>query len=152
MTWKEMFMAPVAVGVIALFGGMGVLMWRIGGTWDQRNTDALTTSFAVICAGGVMLSGMLLAIFIGIPFALRILESRDQSRSMQIDRRIADNAFRQARDEEQWARRNERPIDGEWNVLPPDARPLLPAPGNGMPGALPFDGMSDNDDNLRMDW
>lgn len=80
MSAKGIAAALAAIPVIALFGGIGVLAWRIGETWDQRNTDALVTALAAICAGGTIIVGLLLALIVGVPLALKTYESGAHAR------------------------------------------------------------------------
>lgn len=81
MRWLQALGAiVVAAPVLALFGGAGVLAWRIGQTWDQRNTDALVAAAASICAGGAIVVGLLLALIVGVPLALRAYESGGYAR------------------------------------------------------------------------
>jgi len=68
---KTILTGLVAAPVLAMFLGVGVLAMRIGDTWDQRNTDALVTAVASICAGGSVVIGVLLALIVGVPLALR---------------------------------------------------------------------------------
>lgn len=155
MSWREMLAAPVAVGVVAMLGGVGVLAYRIGGTWDQRNTDMLTSGAVLICLAGVMLFFGIVGILIGVPVFLRVMDSRNDARNMAMDARIASAAFNEQRRlermDERWAR-GRQPIEAPYNVLPQDARPLLPAPGapnqfGAMPGGfggVPFDGLDDD--------
>lgn len=95
MKWETFLMALIAVPILALFGGLGVLAWQIGETWDQRNTDALVTAVASICAGGAVIVGALLALIVGVPLALR---AYDRGGTMR------------------------QPPQTEWRALPP-ARP-----------------------------
>lgn len=81
MRWLQALGAiVVAAPVLALFGGAGVLAWRIGQTWDQRNSDALITAMVSICAGGTIIIGILLALIVGVPLALRAYESGGYAR------------------------------------------------------------------------
>lgn len=77
---KTLLAGLVAAPILALFVGIGVLAWRIGDTWDQRNTDALVTATASICAGGAIIVGMLLALIVGVPLALRAYENGGYAR------------------------------------------------------------------------
>lgn len=77
---KAIISGVVAVPVLALFVGAGVLAWRIGESWDQRNTDALVTALASICAGGAIIVGLLLALIVGVPLALRAYENGGHAR------------------------------------------------------------------------
>lgn len=80
MSWKGLLAGLVALPILALFGGMGMLAYQIGQTWDQRNTDALVTAVASICAGGAVIVGLLLALIVGVPLALRAYENGGRAR------------------------------------------------------------------------
>ena len=157
MSWREMLAAPVAVGVVAMLGGVGVLAYRIGGTWDQRNTDMLTSGAVLICLAGVMLFFGIVGILIGVPVFLRVMDSRNDARNMAMDARIATAAFNEQRRiermDERWAR-GRSDIDAPFHVLPQDARPLLTAPGapNQGFGVVPFDGLDDDPKFSAEDW
>jgi hypothetical protein len=77
---KGLITGLVAAPVLALFVGVGVLAWRIGDTWDQRNTDSLVTALAATCAGGAIIVGLLLALIVGVPLALRAYENGGYAR------------------------------------------------------------------------
>ena len=68
---KGLLVVLVGVPCMALFVGAGALAWRIGDTWDQRNTDSMVTAMASICAGGAIVIGVMLALIVGVPLALR---------------------------------------------------------------------------------
>lgn len=164
MSWREMLAAPVAVGIVAMLGGVGVLAWRIGGTWDGRNTDALVMGAIMTCFGGVFLVCLLLGVIVGVPLALRVMESRSEAREMAMDMRLARMAERYDTGRLAAPRDDRRMIEAPYNVLPQDARPLLAPPADGMPGGapgwmggapgykgVPFDGL-DSDDKFSGDW
>lgn len=158
MSWREMLAAPVAVGIVAMLGGVGVLAWRIGGTWDGRNTDTLVMGAIMTCFGGVFLVCLLLGVVVGVPLALRVMESRSEAREMAMDMRLARMAERY--DAGRMAPPARPAISAPYDVLPSDARPLLAPPGMGMMGngfgmmgAVPFDGLDDDDGNqFDMKW
>lgn len=68
---RGLLVVLVGVPCMALFIGAGALAWRIGDTWDQRNTDSMVTAMASICAGGAIVIGVMLALIVGVPLALR---------------------------------------------------------------------------------
>ena len=156
MSWKELLVMPFVVISVAAVAGFGMLAYRIGGTWDQRNTDMLTSGAVLICLAGVMLFFGIVGILIGVPVFLRVMDSRNDARNMAMDARIASAAFNEQRRlermDERWARAGRPAINADFEVLPQDARPLLPAPGAptqpfGMPGGfggVPFDGLDDD--------
>lgn len=84
---KGLLVVLVGVPCMALFAGAGALAWRIGDTWDQRNTDSMVTAMASICAGGAIVIGVMLALIVGVPLALRTYSQGGQAqRSWQYDR------------------------------------------------------------------
>ena len=84
---KGLLVVLVGVPCMALFVGAGALAWRVGGTWDQRNTDSMVTAMASICAGGAIVIGVMLALIVGVPLALRTYSQGGQAqRSWQYDR------------------------------------------------------------------
>lgn len=148
MGWRELLALPFVVMACAVFLGVGVLAWKVGGTWDQRNTDMLITGLITVCMGGTMLTGGIVALIVGMPFALRIMRERRETEMLD------------ARMPSAWGNPRQMPIDAPFRVLPDDARPLLPGPGAqpptqygnpygagfgmGMMGAVPFDGLDDD--------
>ena len=161
MSWKELLVMPFVVISVAAVAGFGMLAYRIGGTWDQRNTDMLTSGAVLICLAGVMLFFGIVGILIGVPVFLRVMDSRNDARNMAMDARIATAAFNEQRriermDEREYNRwaRGRSDIDAPFHVLPQDARPLLTAPGapNQGFGVVPFDGLDDDPKFSAEDW
>ena len=76
---KGLLVVLVGVPCMALFVGAGALAWRIGDTWDQRNTDSMVTAMASICAGGAIVIGVMLALIVGVPLALRTYSQGGQA-------------------------------------------------------------------------
>lgn len=72
MKWQLIVVGLVALPVLALFGGLGFLAYQIGQTWDARATTALIAGLVATCGGGVLVIGLLLALIVGIPLALRL--------------------------------------------------------------------------------
>lgn len=68
---KQLLYTIAAIPALALIGGIGVLAWRIGETWDSTTTQSLVTALTVICGGGALLFAILLACIVGIPLAIR---------------------------------------------------------------------------------
>lgn len=80
--WKTMVAVVVLAPFVALLGGMGVLFYQIGQHWDARSTDSLIAGLVATCGGGAVVIGVLLAIIIGVPFAIRMLREAGQADQM----------------------------------------------------------------------
>jgi hypothetical protein len=79
MNWK-LILAIVAVApFVAFLGGLGFLFMQIGETWDARSTDSLIAGLVATCGGGAVIIGLLLAIIIGVPFAIRMFREAGMS-------------------------------------------------------------------------
>lgn len=72
MNWKALLTLVLLVPVLAIFTGIGFLAYQIGQNWDARSTDALISGLVATCGGGALVMGVLLAILIGIPIAIRM--------------------------------------------------------------------------------
>ena len=107
--WKTLMTGLLAIPVLALFGGIGFLAYTIGQHWDARSTDSLITGLVVTCGGGAVIIGMLLALIVGVPLALRSYSEAGRTR----------------REWNEWPppRYERDAIDAEWQ------RPPLPLPG-----------------------
>lgn len=77
--WKMLVTVVTLAPFLALFIGMGFLFYHIGATWDARSTDSLIAGLVATCGGGTVVIGVLLAIIIGVPFAIRILREAGHS-------------------------------------------------------------------------
>lgn len=77
--WKTLVTIVVLAPFVALLGGVGFLFYQIGQRWDARSTDSLIAGLVATCGGGTMVIGVLLAIIIGVPFAIRMLREAGQS-------------------------------------------------------------------------
>ncbi len=82
---KKILTLVAAVPVLALFGGIGILAYRMGETWDAATTQSLVTGLTVVCGGGALLFAMLLACLIGIPLAIRAYGEGGDRRRMWDD-------------------------------------------------------------------
>ena len=80
MKWQTIVSLLVAVPVLALFGGVGFLAYQVGQTWDARSTDSLVAGLVATCGGGAVIIGVLLALIVGVPLALRAYERGGQAR------------------------------------------------------------------------
>src|SRR5436190_1616894 len=77
--WKTIVTLVVITPFVALLGGMGILCYRIGQQWDTRSTDSLIAGLVATCGGGAVIIGVLLAIIIGVPFAIRMFREAGHS-------------------------------------------------------------------------
>jgi hypothetical protein len=57
MNWKSLVATVFMVPVLAVFAGISILAWQIGGQWDERHTDQLITGIVATC-------GLVLAVFL----------------------------------------------------------------------------------------
>lgn len=78
--WKSLIAALVAIPVLALFGGIGFLAYTIGQHWDARSTDSLIVGLVATCGGGAVIIGVLLALIVGVPLALRSYSEAGRAR------------------------------------------------------------------------
>lgn len=117
MKWQLIIVGVIALPILALFGGIGFLAYQIGENWDARTTDTLIAGMVATCSGGAVVAAMLLALFIGIPFAIRMFGEAGASR----------RAWREAGAPapfEPPVGRRPTMIDGNWQSLP--AQPATP--------------------------
>lgn len=77
--WKTLVTIVALAPFVALLGGIGFLFYQIGQSWDSRSTDSLIAGLVATCGGGAVVIGVLLAIIIGIPFAIRMLREAGES-------------------------------------------------------------------------
>ena len=68
---KDLLYTIAAMPALALVGGIGILAYRIGETWNSATTQSLVTGLTVVCGGGALLFAILLACIVGIPLAIR---------------------------------------------------------------------------------
>ena len=71
----------VAVPVLALFLGVGVLAMRIGDHWTEATTASLVTGLTTVCGGGFVVISLIVAIVVGIPFAIRMFGESGRANS-----------------------------------------------------------------------
>lgn len=73
--------ALIAVPVLALFVGVGVLAMRIGDHWTEATTASLVTGLTTVCGGGFVVISLIVAIVVGIPFAIRMFGESGRANS-----------------------------------------------------------------------
>ena len=122
---KNLAIAFAAIPALALFGGIGILAWRIGDTWTDATTQGLVTGLTVVCGGGTLVVCILLALIVGVPLVVRIFGEAG----------ISHRAWGAGRGAPYWddvppAVRRPPVIHGEWRELPPPS----PAPPWGVTG------------------
>lgn len=71
----------VAVPVLALFLGVGVLAMQIGEHWTDATTASLVTGLTTVCGGGFVVLSLIVAIVVGIPFAIRMFGESGRANS-----------------------------------------------------------------------
>lgn len=133
MKWQTIVVGLIALPVLALFGGLGFLAYQIGQTWDARSTDSLIAGLVATCGGGVVVIGILLALIIGIPFAIRMFG--EAGYSQRAWRELPPSSPLSALP---FPDRTQRAIDTTWQALPaPPAAPPWGMTGGGNIGLLP---------------
>lgn len=127
MNWKTLLMGLIAMPVLALFGGVGFLTYTIGQHWDARSTDSLIVGLVATCGGGAVIIGVLLALIVGVPLALRTYSEAGRARREWYE--LPSPGYE--RDA----------IDTQWRQLPqpqpPEALPPWGATGGGSYNLLP---------------
>ena len=131
---KKLLVLVAMVPVLALFGGIGVLSWRISETWTDATTQGLVTGLTVVCGGAALVVAILLALIVGVPLAVRIFGETG----------ISHRAWGAGRSLPSWddvpppPHRLPSAIDGQWRELPPSSpTPPWGATGGGNPQLLP---------------
>lgn len=114
---KKIITLIAIVPVLALFGGVGILAWRISDSWSEATTQSLVTGLTVMCGGGALVFAILLACIIGIPLAIRAYGEAGTRQRVWRDGQVALPETRQ------WQpsyppRRQPPMIDVEQNHLP----------------------------------
>jgi hypothetical protein len=130
---KQLLYTIAAIPALALFGGVGVLAWRIGETWDSATTQSLVTGLTVICGGGALLFAILLACIVGIPLAIRAYGEGGSSRRQWDDGWHSNSRSALPRVDD-WppipTKRQFPMIEGQWSRMPdpPVAQSSSPPP------------------------
>ena len=130
MNWKTILVGLIAIPVLALFGGIGFLAYTIGQHWDARSTDSLITGLVATCGGGAVVIGVLLALIVGVPLALRSYGEAGRAR----------REWQEAPPYLDRSPYGRNAIDIEWQRLPPALPPQAPpwgATGGGQYNLLP---------------
>jgi hypothetical protein len=122
-----------AIPILALFGGIGILAYRIGETWDAATTQSLVTGLTVVCGGGALMFALLLALIVGVPLAIRAYGEGGRSHRHWDTGRSSLSTW------DDLPPRHRLPpstIDGQWRQLP-DPTPPWGATGGGHSQLLP---------------
>ena len=112
MKWQTVLVGLIALPILALLGGIGFLAYQIGQNWDARSTDTLIAGLVATCTGGAIVAAMLLALIIGIPFAIRLYGEAGYSRRVWRDPPVTPPLFEQTKE------RRPATLDGNWQSLP----------------------------------
>lgn len=118
MKWQTLIVGLLALPVLALFGGIGFLAYQVGQTWDARSTDSLITGLVATCGGGMVVIGILLALIIGIPFAIRLFSEAGYS---QRPWREFPSPLPSPIPTLPFPERAQSPVDATWQALPAHA-------------------------------
>lgn len=73
---KKIFAVVIVTPVLTLFIGIGVLAYKISGTWDNRNTDVLIANITAICGISGIVIALVVSAFIGLVFYSRWQQDR----------------------------------------------------------------------------
>lgn len=133
---KKLLILVAIVPILGLFGGIGVLSWRISETWTDVTTQSLVTGLTVVCGGGALIVAVLLALIVGVPLAVRIFgEAGISHRAWSGGRTTLPSSWD---DVPLTAHRLPSAIDTQWRALPqPPSMPPWGATGGGNPQLLP---------------
>ena len=132
MKWQTVLVGLIALPILALLGGIGFLAYQIGQNWDARSTDTLIAGLVATCTGGAIVAAMLLALIIGIPFAIRLYGEAGYSRRAWKEPSLPPPLFEQGKE------RRPATIDGNWQSLPsPPTAPPWGMTGGGNVRLLP---------------
>jgi hypothetical protein len=71
MRLERFLMLVLAIPILAVFGGIGVLAFQIGETWQSGDTRALISGATAACSGGFVVVALVLGLVVGVPLALR---------------------------------------------------------------------------------
>lgn len=150
---KQLLYLIATMPALALIGGIGVLAFRIGETWESATTQSLVTGLTVVCGGGALLFAILLACIVGVPLAIRAYgEGGAGQRNWSeagAGREGWGTPMRRALPHfDEWSpitpKRQPRLIEGEWSRMPespaissPQATPPWGMTGGGNPQLLP---------------
>lgn len=85
MELKKLFAVVAVVPIFALFLGVGILATSVGETWTEATTAALVTGLTTVCGGGAVVIGLILAIVVGFPFAIRLMGDAGVARRTWVD-------------------------------------------------------------------
>jgi hypothetical protein len=130
---KKLLALIIAMPALALFGGIGILAWRISDTWTDATTQGLVTGLTVVCGGGALVVCILLSLIVGIPLAVRVFGEAG----------ISHRAWGAGRNTPYWEDvppgvRRPSVINGQgWQFPPPSPTPPWGMTGGGAPQLLP---------------
>lgn len=121
---KKIITLIAAVPVLVLFGGIGVLSYRIADTWSDATTQGLVTGLTVVCGGAALVVAILLALIVGIPLAIRAYgEGGASRRAWSGSGRAALPEWEDFPPPRLPMRRSPTMIEGEWSHTPSPTPP-----------------------------
>ncbi len=127
---KKLLIMIGIIPVLAMFGGVGILAYRISETWNAATTQALVTGLTVICGGGVLVLCILIAFIVGVPLAIRAYGEGGLSRRQWGSAGRSGLSDVEIRSPHGELRRPPPMVEGQW-------RPLVhPSPPWGVPGGV----------------
>lgn len=143
---KKLLVLILAIPALALFGGIGVLAYRISDTWTDATTQGLVTGLTVVCGGGALVVCVLLALIVGVPLAIRIFgEAGISHRAWGGGRTAVLPAWDDFPALPLRQPRQSNLIEGQWRQLPePPAQPPWGMTGGGHTQLLPPPAEQDN--------
>lgn len=71
----------IAIPLVAFMGGVGLFLYQIGDTWSSQNNDSFINSIKFACMTAIGFPLLLLAIVVGIPFAIRLFGEIDEGQA-----------------------------------------------------------------------
>ncbi|MBV7334652.1 hypothetical protein KFU94_41725 [Chloroflexi bacterium TSY] len=74
---KNVIAMLIAAPILTMFGGVGVLAFRIAGTWSEGNTNTLVGGLVAGCTGGGIVISLILAVFVALVFYSRWSQERN---------------------------------------------------------------------------
>lgn len=61
----------IGAPILALFVGIGIFAYNASATWTSADNQAVITAMAAVCGSGLVVIGLLVALIVGIPLAIR---------------------------------------------------------------------------------
>ena len=114
----------IGTPILALFVGVGIFAYNASATWTSADNQAVVTGLAAVCGSGIIVLGLMIALIVVIPLAIRAYGESGRAR-------------------QQWA---EPPMETPYRMLPPDQHqyPALPGPTQANPWTVTGGGHFDD--------